>query len=98
MKYRVWSWFGPFEEHGHFISNESKKIIDFNNKEAAIQAGVNYKNNFRILTIEDESEFIEKIPNLEEQISTQKVIMNFDGVSKEAQDAFLNQIFKTRRR
>lgn len=98
MKYRVWSWFGPFEEYGHFISNENKKIIEFDNREKAIKAGINYKNNFRILTIEDDSEFIEEIPSLEEQILTQKAIMNFDGMDKEAQDAFLNQIFKTRRK
>ena len=98
MKYRVWSWFGTFEEYGHFISNENKKIIEFDNREEAIKAGINYKNNFRILTIEDDSEFIEEIPSLEEQILTQKAIMNFDGMDKEAQDAFLNQIFKTKRR
>ena len=98
MKYRVWSWFGPFEEHGNFISNGDKKIIEFNNKEEAIKAGINYKNNFRILTIEDDSEFIEKITSLEEQILTQKAIMNFDGMDKEAQDAFLNQIFKKNRK
>ena len=98
MKYRVWSWFGPFEEHGHFISNGNKKIIEFDNREEAIKAGINYKNNFRILTIEDDSEFIEEIPSLEEQILTQKAIMNFDGMDKEVQDAFLNQIFKTKRR
>ena len=98
MKYRVWSWFGTFEEHGHFISNGNKKIIEFDNREEAIKAGINYKNNFRILTIEDDSEFTEEIPSLEEQISTQKVIMNFDGLDKKTQDAFLNQIFKTGRR
>lgn len=98
MKYRVWSWFGSFEEYGHFISNENKKIIEFDNREEAIKAGINYKNNFRILTIEDDSEFIEEIQSLEEQISTQKVIMNFDGLSKKTKDAFLNQIFKTERR
>ena len=98
MKYRVWSWFGTFEEYGHFISNENKIIIEFDNREEAIKAGINYKNNFRILTIEDDSEFIEEIPSLEEQILTQKAIMNFDGMDKEVQDAFLNQIFKTRRR
>ena len=98
MKYRVWSWFGTFEEYGHFISNENKKIIEFDNREEAIKAGINYKNNFRILTIEDDSEFIEEIPSLEEQILTQKAIINFNGMNKEAQDAFLNQIFKTKRR
>ena len=98
MKCRVWSWFGPFEEHGHFISNENKKIIEFDNREEAIKAGINYKNNFRILTIEDDSEFIEEIPSLEEQILTKKAIMNFNGVDKEIQNALLNQIFKTRRR
>ena len=98
MKYRVWSWFGPFEEHGHFISNGNKKIIEFDNREEAIKAGINYKNNFRILTIEDDSEFIEEIPSLEEQILTKKAIMNFNGVDKEIQNSLLNQIFKTRKR
>ena len=98
MKYRDWSWFGTFEEYGHFISNENKKIIEFDNREEAIKAGINYKNNFRILTIEDDSEFIEEIPSLEEQILTKKAIMNFNGVDKEIQNALLNQIFKTRRR
>ena len=98
MKYRVWSWFGHFEEYGHFISNENKKIIEFDNKEEAIRSGLNYKNNFRILTIEDDSEFTEEIPSLEEQILTQKAIMNFDELDKKTKDAFLNQIFKTERR
>ena len=98
MKCRVWSWFGPFEEYGHFISNSYKKIIDFDNREEAIRAGLNYKSNFRILIIEDDSEFTEEIPSLEEQILTQKAIMNFDGMDKEVKDIFLNQIFKTRRK
>ena len=76
----------------------TKKIIDFDNREEAIRAGLNYKSNFRILIIEDDSEFTEEIPSLEEQILTQKVIMNFDGMDKEVKEIFLNQIFKTRRK
>ena len=67
-KYRIWSWFGPYEEYGHFISDQNKKIIDFDSKQQAKIAAMNYKSNYRILTIEENEKFIEKIPSLEEQI------------------------------
>ena len=93
-KYRVWSWFGPYEEYGHFISDQNKKIIDFNSKQQAKIAAINYKNNYRILTTEENEKFIEKIPSLEEQINKQKVIFAFDDTNEDLQETILNLIRK----
>ena len=36
MKFRVWSWFGPFEEHGHFILDGDKKIYKFDSMQEMV--------------------------------------------------------------